>query len=652
MPAEHRPAATESLPWAAGALAFAILPHLQLIDAWIGSLALMLIGWRLLVSRQGWPLPGRVARTLMTLGAGVAVFATRGAVTGLDAGSALLVLMAGLKVVETQTRRDHVIVVFIGWFLCLAALLHDQSLLTAAWVLIAFWLLAATLLTVARTGEGGLTRSPFGVTGRMLVLALPLMVALFLFFPRVAGHFWGIPGSDRAISGLGDELAPGDISELTLADTVAFRVRFDGPLPPPEERYWRGPVLSETDGYSWRQPRGQLYPFQALELSGSPLGYQVTMEPSGRRTLLALEMVDGIPATLGRQSWDYRLVAEHPIDAVIQYRMTSHTRYRTGEPLATSLRRHNLSLPADANPRSRELALSLREAAGSDRAFIAAVLQRFRDQEFFYTLRPPLLQRNAVDDFLFNTRRGFCGHYATSFSTLMRAAGLPARVVTGYQGGDWNPRGGYLVVRQSHAHAWSEVWLEGSGWTRVDPTAAVAPERILQDLQSALPAEDPAPGRLVRSIGALWELSLTLDGLRAAWNDWIVRYSADTQTTLLEELGIEEPDWRQLGVALVIALGCGLLWVVASLAWSYRPKSVDAPQRWYLKFNRRLAAAGLPRRPEESATAYLARVVEARPELASEARAITRAYLTARYEPVTDGLPLTRLSALVRHFRA
>ncbi|MFZ9061919.1 MAG: DUF4129 domain-containing transglutaminase family protein, partial [Steroidobacteraceae bacterium] len=237
-------------------------------------------------------------------------------------------------------------------------------------------------------------------------------------------------------------------------------------------------------------------------------------------------------------------------------------------------------------------------------------------------------------------------------STLMRAAGLPARVVTGYQGGDWNPRGGYLVVRQSHAHAWSEVWLEGSGWTRVDPTAAVAPERILQDLQSALPAEDPAPGRLVRSIGALWELSLTLDGLRAAWNDWIVRYSADTQTTLLEELGIEEPDWRQLGMALVIALGCGLLWVVASLAWSYRPKSVDAPQRWYLKFNRRLAAAGLPRRPEESATAYLARVVEARPELASEARAITRAYLAARYEPVTDGLPLTRLSALVRRFRA
>ncbi|MGA1729120.1 MAG: transglutaminase TgpA family protein, partial [Steroidobacteraceae bacterium] len=417
-------------------------------------------------------------------------------------------------------------------------------------------------------------------------------------------------------------------------------------------RYWRGPVLSETDGYSWRHPRAQIYPFQALEPSGSPLGYQVTMEPSGRRTLFALEMVDNIPATLGRQSWDYRLIAAHPIDAVIQYRMTSHTRYRTGEPLATSLRRHNLSLPADANPRSRELALSLREAAGSDRAFIAAVLQRFRDQEFFYTLRPPLLQRNAVDDFMFNTRKGFCGHFAMSFSTLMRAAGLPARVVTGYQGGDWNPRGGYLVVRQSHAHAWSEVWLEGSGWTRVDPTAAVAPERILQDLQSALPAEDPAPGRLVRSIGALWELSLTLDGLRAAWNDWIVRYSADTQTTLLEELGIEDPDWRQLGVALVIALGCGLLWVVASLAWSYRPKSVDAPQRWYLKFNRRLAAAGLPRRPEESATAYLARVVEARPELASEARAITRAYLAARYEPVTDGLPLTRLSALVRRFRA
>jgi len=649
--AERRAAAAGSLPWTAGALAFAILPHLRLIDPWIGSLALMLIGWRLLADRRGWPLPGRVSRALLTVCAGVAVFATRGAVTGLDAGSALLVLMAGLKMVETQTRRDHVIVMFIGWFLCLAALLHDQSPLTAAWVMVAFWLLAATLLIVARTGAGGLARSPFGITGRMLLLALPLMIALFLFFPRVAGHFWGIPGSDRAISGLSDELSPGDISELTLADTVAFRVRFDGPLPPPEERYWRGPVLSETDGYSWWQPHAQLYPFQALEPSGSPLGYQVTMEPSGRRTLFALEMVDGIPATLGRQSWDYRLIAAHPVDAVIQYRMASHTRYRTGGPLATSSRRHNLSLPAGANPRSRELALDLREKTGTDRALIAAVLQRFRDQEFFYTLRPPLLQRNAVDDFLFNTRRGFCGHFATSFTTLMRAAGIPARVVTGYQGGDWNPRGGYLVVRQSHAHAWSEVWLEGSGWTRVDPTAAVAPERILQDLQSALPEEDPAPGRLMRSIGVLWELSLTLDRLRAAWNDWIVRYSADTQTSLLEELGFEEPDWRQLGVALIIALGCGLLLVVVSLAWSYRPTKVDGPQRWYLKFGRRLAAAGLPRQPQETATAYLGRIVEARPDLAGQATAITLAYLAARYEPFTGGAQLTRLSELVRRFR-
>lgn len=651
MRAERRSALTGSLPWTAGALAFAILPHLRLIDAWIGFMALLLIAWRVLADRRGWPLPARVPRAMLTVGAGVAVFATRGAVTGLDAGSALLVLMAGLKVVESRTRRDHVIVVFIGWFLCLAALLHDQSPLTAAWVLVAFWLLAATLLMVARTGAGGLARSAFGVTGRMLLLALPLMVALFLFFPRVAGHFWGIPGSDRAISGLSDELSPGDISELTLADTVAFRVRFDGPPPPPEERYWRGPVLSETDGYSWRQPRAQFYPFQALETAGNPLGYQVTMEPSGRRTLFALEMVDGIPATLGRQSWDYRLIAAHPVDAVIQYRMTSHTRYRNVEPLATSSRRHNLSLPADANPRSRELAVSLREATGSDRAFIAAVLRRYRDQEFFYTLRPPLLQRNAVDDFLFNTRKGFCGHFATSFTTMMRAAGLPARVVTGYQGGDWNPRRGYLVVRQSHAHAWSEVWLEGSGWTRVDPTAAVAPERILESLQSALPEEDPAPGRLVRSIGALWELSLALDGLRAAWNDWIVRYSADTQTTLLEDLGIEEPDWRQLGVALLIALGAGLLLVVASLAWSYRPRPVDAPQRWYLTFSRRLASVGLPRRPEETATAYLERIVEARPDLASSATAITRAYLAARYEPFTGGAQLARLATLMRHFR-
>jgi len=639
------------LTWTVGGLAAAVAPHVSHLEAWVSVLALGVALWRLAAEHRGWRLPGRWIRTAIALGATAAIAVSYRALTGLDAGTALLVLMASLKLLETRAPRDHVVLVFIGWFLCLATFLYRQDMGSVAWVLPAAWLLAASLLNVSRTGTSRERLRPFRQTGSMLLKALLLAAVMFVFFPRVAGHFWGAPSRERAVTGLSEEVSPGDISELTLNDTVAFRVRFDGDLPPPAARYWRGPVMTEFDGFTWSRARAQAYFTPRVEPLGSPVSYTVTMEATGQRMLFALDLVSDWPESMARQSWDYQLWTPSPVDAVIQYRAESHTRYRAGVELSAALRNRHLQLPPERNPRTLDLARGMRSAAGSDEAFIGNVLQMFRDQAFYYTLTPPRLDRDSVDDFLFNTRRGFCGHFASSFTTMMRAAGLPARVVAGYQGGDWNPVGGYLIVRQSHAHAWSEVWLAGRGWTRVDPTAAVAPERVERGLDAALPEDEPVPGRLLRRSELLWNAQLLWDNVNARWNDWIVRYSAERQEQLLQELGFERPDWRQLAVLLGAGLALALAVLSAWLAWEFRPRRDDPVARDYHRFLERLAARGIERAPWEAPRDFLARVSSLRPELAGPAGDITESYLRLRYAPAVAPGEERRLHALVRAFR-
>jgi len=639
------------LLWTVGGLAAAVAPHVSHLKPWVTGLALGIALWRLLAARRGWRLPGRWLRTAIALAATAAIAASYRALTGLDAGTALLALMAALKLLETRTPRDHVVLVFIGWFLCLATFLYRQDLAAVAWVLPAAWLLAASLLNVSRSGSSAVRLQPFRLTGSMLLKASLLAAVLFVFFPRVAGHFWGAPSRERAVTGLSDEVSPGDLSELSVNDAVAFRVRFDGELPPPVERYWRGPVLTEFDGFTWSRPRAQAYFTPPVEFLGPAVSYTVTLEPTSQRMLFALDLPSQWPASMARQSWDYQLWTQHPVDAVVRYSAESRTRYRAGVDLSPALRNRHLQLPPERNPRSRELARRMRAAADSDEAFIGDVLQMFRDQAFYYTLTPPRLERDSVDDFLFNSRRGFCGHFASSFTSLMRAAGVPARVVAGYQGGDWNPVGGYLIVRQSHAHAWSEVWLQGRGWTRVDPTAAVAPERVERGLDAALPEGEPVPGRLLRQSDLLWHAQLLWDNVNARWNDWVVHFSGQQQERLLQELGFEEPDWRQLGLLLGAGLALGLAVVSAWLAWEFRPRRPDAASAQYRRFAARLARRGIERAPWEAPRDYLARVRRLRPDLGSQAAQITETYLRLRYAPAAGVDEARHLRDLVRVFR-
>ncbi len=484
--------------------AAALAPHFLHLQAWVTTFVLAVAAWRLVAERRGWRLPGTFVRALIATGVTAGVFFSYATITGLDGGTALLALMTALKLLETRAPRDHVVLIFIGWFLCLAAFLYAQDIATVAWVLPTVWLLAAALLPAARVGDGGPPLAPFRTTGAMLLKAAPVALVFFLFFPRIAGSFWGAPSTERALSGLTEEMSPGDISDLTLNDVVAFRVRFAGQAPPPPLRYWRGPVLTEFDGYTWSRGGSQYLFRPPVRHLGSPVDYTVTLEPTGQTMLFALDMVESWTPGLASQSWDYQ------------------SAYAPTDPLGASLRGalayRAISQAARSRPRCETAACSCRQAAirgrwnlrsacGGKPPTIVHTCRRCStcsaQQDFYYTLTPPGLDRDSIDDFLFNTRQGFCGHYASAFTTMMRAAGIPARVVAGYQGGDWNPVGGYLIVRQSHAHAWTELWLPGSGWTRVDPTAAIAPERIERGVPTALPTEALLGGGIDAGLGAV-----------------------------------------------------------------------------------------------------------------------------------------------------
>jgi protein-glutamine gamma-glutamyltransferase len=647
----EREDAFRRLAWTTAGLVAALGPHLLRLRPWVSAFVLGACAWRLAAERLGWRLPGSLLRGLVAVLVTGGVFLSYATITGLDGGTALLALMSALKLLETRGSRDHTILIFIGWFLCLASFLYAQDVVTAAWVLPTVWLLAAALLRVSRRGREGPALRPFRTTGAMLLKAAPVALVLFAFFPRFAGSFWGAPSSERALTGLTEEMSPGDISDLTQNDVVAFRVRFDGDLPPRRERYWRGIVLSHFDGYTWSRGSVQAFHRPAVRLQGAPVGYTVTLEPTGQQMLFALDMVGEWTAGIADQSWDFTLRTRRPIHAVIRYDARSHTDYLAGPRLESSLGNLNLQLPPNRNLRTVALARQMRAGAVSDTAYLRAVLDKFRNEEFRYTLTPPGLSRDSVDDFLFGTRQGFCGHFASAFTTMMRAAGIPARVVSGYQGGDWNPLGGYLIVRQSHAHAWSEVWLPGSGWIRVDPTAAVAPERVERGIEAAFAGSELLPGALMRDSELLWQAGMLWDRANAAWNDWVVNFDLATQESMLTDLGFEDPDWRAFATALVVGLAAGFAVLAAWLALEWRPRAADPAAAVYGRFLKRLARRGIEPPVGEAPRDFAQRVRRHRPDLSVPVLAITECYLRLRYGPAPAADELKLLRRQVARFR-
>jgi transglutaminase-like putative cysteine protease len=634
------------------ALGFAVLPHASHLPTWVTLLLVAAGGWRWVAAERKWRLPSKGIRVALTALATLGIFLSYRTFNGLAAGSAFLVLMAGVKLLETRSARDLTVLVFISYFLQFASLLRSQSIAQLP-LLVASTLVSTVALMRVHQGAAP---EPYAATlrrtGAMFLQALPLAALVFVLFPRLPGPFWGIASAESGRTGLDDEMTPGDVSDLTSSGEIAFRVRFDAKIPPPAQRYWRGPVLHEFDGRSWRRPRAQVFREQPVRFLGAPVDYQVTFEPNDRHWILALDLPASWPQREAFRGYDYQLISQRALTDVSSYRLRSYTRYVAGtDELPTSIRRRDLQLPPEGNQRSFALGRDLAARHADPRDSVRELLQMFREQEFVYTMRPPKLAANSVDEFLFSTRRGFCEHFASAFTFVMRAAGVPARVVTGYQGGEFNPLGGYLVVRQSDAHAWSEVWIDGAGWVRVDPTAAVAPERIERGLIGAMSASEPVPGRL-RSESEIWlQAGRAWDLVNDFWNERIVRFDTVRQMALLERLGFDDPDWRTLGLGLAASLAAFFVAVSVYLAWKFRRPLRDWPARLHETAVRRLARRGLSAGRSEGPVAFLDRAAAACPDLAENLREIRKLYVALRYGPRPTEHDLQRLKHAVNALR-
>lgn len=582
--------------------ALVLAPHLSRLPLWAAGLVAAILLWRTAAALRGWRLPPGWMRVLLTIAAFAGIYASFGRVSGQTAGVALITVMAALKLTELNVRRDLMVMVFLSYFLLVTHFLFSQELWTAVYLLMSATLITALLIDANHAGSVLPARTVTTMAGGMVLRALPLMALIFVLFPRIPGPIWGLPAdAGAARSGLSDSMAPGAIAELVGSDAVAFRVRFDGAVPPPDQRYWRGPTFLRFDGRRWDGgSRAGLVDAPSAELRGPGYRYELTLEPTRTPWLFALDL----PARLGLPEGavinaDHQLVlARGEVRERRRYPLQSHPDYRLQTVLPAALRALATTLPKTANPRALALARQWRAEANSDAASDATIVERalrmFREQPFHYTLSPPTLGRDPVDGFLFETRRGFCEHYASSFAVLMRAAGIPARVVTGYQGGERNAIGDYWIVRQSDAHAWTEVWLADRGWLRIDPTAAVAPARVERGIGSALDdAELPDFLNPALRNGYRFDLRARWDWLNARWNHWVLGYGPELQSEFLRRFGLGE--WREMILVLTATLtallaGFGLLLIRRSTA----RRADDAPRRAWRRLQRRLAGAGLP----------------------------------------------------------
>lgn len=640
------------LIWVVAGLALAVVPHIPHLAPWIVVLAAAAIGLRITADIKRWALPPKWLRIVIAFSALLAVLFTYRTLNGVEAGTALLVVMAGMKLMETRTVRDLTVVVFLAYFALFASLLYNQELLRLPYLLVCVWLLTATLMRIHQTTLSMPVREALGLTGKMLLQALPLAILLFLLFPRLPGNFWSIPARTQAVTGLDDEVSPGDVSELSVSGAVAFRVKFAGALPPARERYWRGPVLHDFDGRTWRRPMGLFIP-QETSGVGTAYRYRLTLEPHQRPWVFGLDLVSRWPESTRRTSdFQLELKRNDVVSVLTSFDLESFTQYTVKGSLPTRMRQAYLRLPEGRNPRTQALAQQLRTTSASDQALIEAVLDKFKREEYFYTLEPPRLERDSVDDFLFNTRRGFCEHFASAFTAIARAAGIPARLVTGYHGGQVNPMGNYLIVRQSDAHAWSEVWIDGKGWVRVDPTAAVAPERVESGgLYAAMSESEPVPGRLLRNSALLSNIRFAWDAANTFWNDQVVDFSEDQQRWLSRLLGIEDLSVRTLGIALVLTFVVFFLSLSGYLAWRFRPKVRDPVQQVYEQLCRKLARGQLPKQTHEGPQAYLDRIAMTQPELSRHLAEAKTIYLDLRYGPAPMKTNLSRLKYIVNQLK-
>ncbi|WP_422909554.1 transglutaminase TgpA family protein [Pseudomonas sp. MAC6] len=624
-----------SLTWLLVAQVLVIIPHLTHLPLWIIGLWLGSAAWRIQIFRMRARYPNAWAKGALMLAAALGVFLSRGSLIGLDAGVVLLVAAFVLKLLEMRTRRDALVLVFLGFFVVVTAYLFDDSMLMAFYSLLPVTALLAALIGLQQSSLAEQPWPTARLAGGMLLQALPVMLLLFVFFPRM-GPLWSLPvPNDKATTGLSDSMAPADIADLSRSAALAFRASFKGQTPPRSELYWRALTLDRFDGRRWSQSDyAEFAPGAQWLKQGEALSYSIVMQPSSQRWLFALDVAQtSLEQT--RQMSDFRLQRRLPVDRSLIYQVTSWPQaQRELQPAPETLRRA-LQLPDQGEPRSRAWAAQLKREHAQPEQLVQALLRHFNREPFAYTLTPPTLGVNNIDDFLFETRSGFCAHYAGAMTYVLRAAGIPARVVAGYQGGEYNPAGNYVQVRQFDAHAWVEYWQAGQGWVSVDPTFQVAPERVEMGLEEALAGEQsfledsPFSPLRYRNLSWLNELRLAWDNLNYGWQRWVLGYQSQQQLEFLQRW-LGRVDAQSLVLGLVG--GGGLLLGLLAL-WLFKPwqRERDVQQRLFRRFETLLARHGVPRKPGEGPRDYAARAAQQLPEQAQAIAAFAAAFEAQRY---------------------
>ncbi|WP_296254033.1 transglutaminase TgpA family protein [Pseudomonas sp. UBA4194] len=621
-----------SLAWLLVAQALVLVPLWWHVPLWMLPLWLGCTLWRVQVFRMRAAYPGRLVKLLLMVGVAAGVYLSRGGLIGLDATAALLVAAFVLKVLEMQGARDARVVIFLGLFCLAVAYLFDASLPWALYSLLPLLALLSALIGLQQTALIAQPKATLKLALSLVGQALPLMVLLFVFFPRLE-PLWSLPlpNAGQGVTGLSDSMSPADMANLGQSGEVAFRASFDGAMPAKRDLYWRALSLDAYDGRTWSQSAWvQAQPAPAWQPSGPALSYRIIQQPSARPWLFGLDVArTSLPGV--RQLADWRLQRRRPVDQPLMYAVTSWPEVVREPELSPFGQRMALQLPAQGDPRTRQWAIDLKARFASADALVAEMLRQFRQQPFHYTLQPPTLGANAIDEFLFDSRRGFCAHYAGAMVFALRAAGVPARVVAGYQGGEINPAGNYLTVRQFDAHAWVEYWQGGTGWRSVDPTAAVAPARVEQGLQQALSEDENflagSPFSPLRYPGLTWlnEVRLQWDNLNYGWQRWVLGYQGETQVDFLERWfkGLQRLALPVGGVAVMVLLA---LWLLKP--WQRR---VDPQLKDFAQFERLLRRRGLVRETGEGAVAFAERAATHLPHQREAIMNFAYAFSAQRY---------------------
>jgi transglutaminase-like putative cysteine protease len=627
-----------SLFWLLFAQFALILPHIQGLPLWLFGVCLFCGFWRIQIYRGKWPFASGFTRIVMMLGSVIAVSFTYVDKLGLDAAVTYLILTFFLKLLETRRARDMYVTIFLGYFVAATQLLYSQSVLSMIYVVLCYLLLSVSLLALHQRDVSSIGL-PIARAGVLLLQGLPVLVVLFLFFPRV-DPLWMVPMPSQARSpGLSDSISPGSFGSLANNDTVTFRVSFDGAVPDISRLYWRAAVFENYDGMRWQIAEASERPVKTADWQYAQravgYSYSIILEPSEQTWLFAIPLGKALDASIVTTAGFNLRLSKAP-QGRFQYRVNSVS-YRSLEAeLSAETRPRNLALPAEGNPRSRLLGEELARQYGTPRKIAAAAMSRFGQEAYYYTLYPPFFETDPIDGFLFKGRRGYCEHYASAFVYLMRAAGVPARIVGGYLGGEANPFEDYLSVRQMDAHAWAEVWLDGKGWVRYDPTAQVAPERISRGVEAALmQREEFSPGGLLGFIGNerlhwLQDVRLWWDAVNYGWAHWFLNYNRERQFGWMKqwfgegELGTLI---RVLAVSLLAVILLLLVWMFRRLLFRRRGPAQLAARM----FSRLLGVLGVHRQPKQTMVQYCDQVAQQYSELASTLTDFAAVYSALSY---------------------